>query len=254
MGIRFACPNGHPLHVKADLAGKRGICPQCQARFLIPVPQGTAAVETRQVTAQQPSAASQSAATTPAHTPQSTEAPKSVPPAAESSTWYVRPAAGGQFGPADDTLVIQWAAEGRIGVDAFVWRTGWDDWRRASDVPEHFPQLAQQAAAASPFAQPAGYNASSGGLEATSSDATDVSVATARYQRRKKQSARWQMLAAVVLVLLAIGLGGLLIWVVSRTSNDPASGVPTAPANNSAEAESDAAGPTNQPEAANTQD
>ena len=36
MGIRFYCPNGHKLNVKAFLAGKRGICPHCDARFDIP--------------------------------------------------------------------------------------------------------------------------------------------------------------------------------------------------------------------------
>ena len=36
MGIRFYCPNGHRLHVKEFQAGKRGICPHCDARFRIP--------------------------------------------------------------------------------------------------------------------------------------------------------------------------------------------------------------------------
>ncbi|MGD9647881.1 MAG: GYF domain-containing protein [Pirellulales bacterium] len=36
MGIRFLCPNGHKLNVKAFLAGQRGICPHCGERFLIP--------------------------------------------------------------------------------------------------------------------------------------------------------------------------------------------------------------------------
>lgn len=36
MGIRFRCPNGHKLHVKDFLAGKRGICPKCGAKFQIP--------------------------------------------------------------------------------------------------------------------------------------------------------------------------------------------------------------------------
>jgi hypothetical protein len=36
MGIRFSCPNGHHLHVKSFLAGKRGICPHCDVRFEIP--------------------------------------------------------------------------------------------------------------------------------------------------------------------------------------------------------------------------
>jgi hypothetical protein len=36
MGIRLACPNGHKLHVKSFLAGKRGVCPKCGATFVIP--------------------------------------------------------------------------------------------------------------------------------------------------------------------------------------------------------------------------
>ncbi len=36
MGIRFFCPNGHKLNVKTFLAGKRGLCPKCGAKVLIP--------------------------------------------------------------------------------------------------------------------------------------------------------------------------------------------------------------------------
>jgi hypothetical protein len=43
MGIRLQCPNGHKVHVKAFLAGKRGVCPQCGARFDIPADAGVAA-------------------------------------------------------------------------------------------------------------------------------------------------------------------------------------------------------------------
>lgn len=37
MGIRCYCPNGHKLNLKTHLAGERGICPECGARFSIPV-------------------------------------------------------------------------------------------------------------------------------------------------------------------------------------------------------------------------
>lgn len=37
MGIRFYCPNGHKLHVKSFLAGKRGICPYCGITVQIPL-------------------------------------------------------------------------------------------------------------------------------------------------------------------------------------------------------------------------
>ena len=36
MGIRFSCPNGHKLHVKNFLAGKRGVCPECGVTVDIP--------------------------------------------------------------------------------------------------------------------------------------------------------------------------------------------------------------------------
>ncbi len=58
MGIRFLCPNGHKLNVKAFQAGRRGICPYCGAKFTIPtesvLPSG------------KPSADDSSAANTPA--------------------------------------------------------------------------------------------------------------------------------------------------------------------------------------------
>ena len=36
MGIKFLCPNGHKLNVKAYLAGKKGVCPKCGVRVRIP--------------------------------------------------------------------------------------------------------------------------------------------------------------------------------------------------------------------------
>lgn len=36
MGIRFSCPNGHKLNVKAHLAGKRAICPHCGSKVVVP--------------------------------------------------------------------------------------------------------------------------------------------------------------------------------------------------------------------------
>jgi hypothetical protein len=48
MGIRFNCPNGHKLNVKEFLAGKRGVCPQCGAKFIIPTPAEGAAMEVPQ--------------------------------------------------------------------------------------------------------------------------------------------------------------------------------------------------------------
>src|SRR4051812_11314530 len=45
MGIRFSCPSGHKLNVKTFLAGKRGVCPQCGAKFVIPTTEDSADFE-----------------------------------------------------------------------------------------------------------------------------------------------------------------------------------------------------------------
>ena len=37
MGIKFRCPNGHKLHVKSFLAGKKGVCPKCGIRVDVPL-------------------------------------------------------------------------------------------------------------------------------------------------------------------------------------------------------------------------
>lgn len=52
----------------------------------------------------------------------------------QSGLWYVRPATGGQFGPADSELLKLWISEGRVTHDSYVWVEGWSDWRLASEV------------------------------------------------------------------------------------------------------------------------
>jgi hypothetical protein len=155
MGIKFYCPNGHKLHVKAFLSGKKAICPKCGARVVVPsaVPEAAAAElgsslaastgETLEAAlvddalesmsslpAEMPEVASQSAASDPIQ-----EAPSAV--------WYVRPAAGGQFGPASGEIMRSWLRDGRVGANSLVWRDGWSEWRSAADA---FPQLASQLA------------------------------------------------------------------------------------------------------------
>lgn len=38
MVIRLHCPNGHPVRVKDELAGKTGLCPKCRAQVRVPAP------------------------------------------------------------------------------------------------------------------------------------------------------------------------------------------------------------------------
>lgn len=231
MGIRFYCPNGHKLHVKAFQAGMRGICPYCGAKVLIPLhstrpsskelkarragkaagthpaqpqagpisgpepvdphpqPGGTAgttpgAAETLGMLGTPVGGASlpetgdgESPIGTASGAGPFEEWPESfaegplgdVPTAAEPTgsiqedegtpddplaepdvVWYVRPPAGGQYGPAAPEVVRTWLAEGRITPDSFVWREGWRDWKEARDV---FPEMLLKALPEVPLAE-----------------------------------------------------------------------------------------------------
>jgi uncharacterized protein DUF4339 len=143
MGIKFLCPNGHKLNVKSFLSGKKAICPKCGVRVLVPQqndpqPDQASAAEgswtdvsivEAEVLPAQPRVAG-SMPTAPAAGDAIAEAPSAV--------WYVRPATGGQFGPASGEIMRGWLGEGRVGASSLVWRAGWAEWRAASAV---FPQL-----------------------------------------------------------------------------------------------------------------
>jgi hypothetical protein len=173
MGIRFRCPNGHKLHVKAFLAGMRGVCPDCGIKVAIPL---TSDAEfDREIAEPKPArmggrpadhgalpslpridvrgnrrsesladgSATVATTTSPpqvmaraaGESPESSADPVSAAPQAQ---WFVRPPTGGQFGPANGALLKTWLAEGRITADSYLWRQGWTEWKRAETV---FPPL-----------------------------------------------------------------------------------------------------------------
>ncbi len=142
MGVRFECPNGHKLNVKAFQAGKRGICPQCDAKFIIPLMSGG------QATAVENEPGPIAEALVPpvglAPTATSPTVPTAPPRKAETTpspdAWYVRPAKGDeQFGPASTEAVRLWIAEGRVAPDSWVWKAGWTEWKFASEAFAELP-------------------------------------------------------------------------------------------------------------------
>lgn len=167
MGIRFYCPNGHRLNVKDFLAGKRGICPHCEARFRIPreseIPKGSpkvkpgsaaeSAAPARRRRSKGGTALKATAREKPTTTARSKSELKPQPAArdpideAPDAVWYVRPPSGGQYGPAKGDVVRRWIAEGRVSVDTLVWREGWPDWQLAGPL---FPSLGGAAETSSP--------------------------------------------------------------------------------------------------------
>lgn len=175
MGVRFACHScGKRLNIKADLAGRRGVCPACSVRFRIPTEDQphSISIESEFVDldiemsgdhssdagqsmigqssgvngSAQPVGAPNGATATvqassvkPNRMAASSPSPQPRPDPPDvlgdtSATWYVRPPSGGQYGPADGPTMKQWILEGRIAESSMLWRDGWADWKPAKDT------------------------------------------------------------------------------------------------------------------------
>jgi len=162
MGIRFFCPNGHKLNVKERLAGKRGICPNCGVKLLIPhkstrlssheerlqdakLAGGAGGnpnefdVFTDDDAAQIAMSFDESFAQTPT---QSTVEASVLASAFDEPdvVWYVQFPDGQRYGPATLPILKNWVQERRISPTMLVWREGWQDWLEARLV---FPEVEQ---------------------------------------------------------------------------------------------------------------
>jgi hypothetical protein len=207
MGIRFTCPQGHSLNVKSELAGKRGVCPQCGTAVQIPD------------RSEPPIAAAGAGVDTPkTGTTVQTATPQA---AVVEDAWYVRPPAGGQFGPASSAEFVQWIGQGRVLPEAHVWRIGWPDWRRASDAANELPAPLPPVAPAAtlPNAEPL--------VDSTPFTLVvpDRIPAAGHRAGRRNRSAQRQLSFAIALLVVALILGAILLWVLQReppqTSQSP---------------------------------
>lgn len=186
MGIRFQCHHcNHPLHVKDYQAGKKGRCPQCKGPFRIPMSDAEYSLDPATVLvggagddtnaqsmesdSQLPTATQETQLETSSHSEALANqdiagyeldlTQPSLLAEAPNATWYVRPALGGQYGPAPSTVFWQWLLEGRIDVDALVWRDDWAEWQPACNVfADYFARLQAGAPAISPATQVATYS------------------------------------------------------------------------------------------------
>jgi hypothetical protein len=218
MGIRFYCTDcGRRLNIKAFLAGKRGICPHCDARVQIPFES--------QIPADAPKYR-------PASAGKATVAQLAVPssgdtehedfeqddieqdigvpqvsadPIAEvpEAVWYVRPPSGGQYGPARGDVMRRWVDEGRVSSDSMVWREGWADWQTAGPV---FPTLGDSQPVAESFdvgrtTDPAPSFLAANNVERSTAPGATEMLAGAN---RKKSLAPLIVLGLLIVVLLVV--------------------------------------------------
>ena len=220
MGIRFACHHcDKSLHIKADLAGRRGVCPSCRGRFRIPAQDArqSSPVEVRD---QRPDASDESST---AVLNEASDAESTREGASSGSLhlmdhdatakWYVRPPAGGQYGPADRGTLDQWIEEGRVAPQALVWRDGWPQWRAAAEaLPDRMAQLER---AAPPPVGPDSPPPTDAVSVGPSGDEIAVrGEASLGANRRVKNGRRVAVL--IGLTVLLVCLIGVLVWLVRR--------------------------------------
>lgn len=250
MGIRFACHVCEKrLNIKQELAGRRGICPACSAKFRIPLEDSDRSLpvdvklnQTATASTAAPSIPNQPAS--PAIEQRSEEASVAVQdaPVLENpitpvqspapnldidvltadpdATWYVRPPNGGQYGPASGIVLKQWIGEGRVAANALLWRDGWPHWRDAKEVlPEIAGQLPQPDVLGNSFEAtdqraPARPETQAATDFAAAEPAEYNGQASVGAERRARSSRRVMMIG--VLSAVAVVLVGALILIVNR--------------------------------------
>ena len=108
MGIRFQCEHcQHGLNLKSELAGRRGICPKCKGKFRIPLE----------------SVSRDSDADSALLESEALSSEVTLPPVSSSVSgplYWVCPPSGGRYGPADTTLLLEWARQDRITKDSLL--------------------------------------------------------------------------------------------------------------------------------------
>ena len=181
MGIRFSCPNGHKLNVKAELAGRKGICPKCGVS--VHIPQEKETTETKE----------------PALTSTLLSDPNAV--------WYLQVPHGPQYGPATGAVVENWINERRVSPNMLVWKEGWDHWIEAKNA---FPELAQLFSNSSKIGLPSASKNESAPLEVSTVSLSPY--VRGKIQKKKKLSRNTIILTVLVgmIVLLGILLAGML--------------------------------------------
>lgn len=276
MGIKFLCPNGHKLNVKSFLKGKKAICPKCGTRVIVPddsqdiSEEQDSGAELAMASTLDAAAGASSAnpaasngsgsgaptippapAVVPSHpAPSKVSSAKEAAPAtsagqpsvnpideAPTAVWYVRPATGGQFGPASGEIMRGWISEGRVGASSLVWRAGWPEWRAASAV---FPALGKllaspvatatvQAVAARPVAVSAAPQPSLPAQQGTLPSGEVLTPVAQALRKRRRRNDQTLIISGILLVVTLV-LVAVLVFVWQNQQSGGAADEPAAAA------------------------
>ncbi|WP_436717638.1 GYF domain-containing protein [Roseiconus lacunae] len=142
----------------------------------------------------------------------------------DPATWYVRPPSGGQYGPAETSVLRDWIDEGRVAKSALLWRDGWPQWREAAEV---LPEIAERLPGAVNVGQTGGAQSTAQGaalgktksIAAEKTSPLDPSLAgTAKIGAARRKRANQRMTLVAVLGALVVGLIVTLVLVASAGS------------------------------------
>ena len=133
---------------------------------------------------------------------------------APAATWYVRPPAGGQYGPAPAEIFCEWLTENRVTRDSLVWRDGWPQWLVASDVFEDYfgPTVPQILAPTTPSPTP---NVPPAMNQSFAPEfIAPISLSDRALAARKRQRKKNYVIMIGILATIAVGLVVALVAVL----------------------------------------
>lgn len=130
-------------------------------------------------------------------------APPPAPPVTPPIEWHARTATGEPLGPGSEAALVEWLATGRLTADSYVWRTGWEEWKRVEFATADLPQATPTGAPLLPTAVPASPGTKPPGQSAAQ-----------RYAKRRRAAGRRLMFGVTMLGIATIALGGVLAWVL----------------------------------------
>jgi hypothetical protein len=133
MGIVAFCPQGHRVKVKDSLAGKKGVCPVCQARFRIPGERGSTLPTGRVISLDAAWAATLPRAVI---LPLPTVPPTTSPQVRHARmlderpdlAWCVATPGGSPSPPMTAREMRAWLETGLATGEELVWRSDWQEW------------------------------------------------------------------------------------------------------------------------------